>query len=301
MMTLLLWVVLFLLCIALIAGIFVRHFDQLAAFNIGSVPEIQEKSTKQQIVSKRILRTMRERSTRVAERLAPIARLWMRVQLAFRNFANQTADQYRHLEWKKQWQKWMTRSRHELRAHLLKLLEESDELRRGGEYADAEKRYVDIISLDPKNVNAYLGLAKAYYLDERWKDGEETARHIIETLDPASELGWAFLGRHLKQQGKYVEAAAAFKQALAINPNMAKRWIDLGECLREGGGLAEAIVAYRTAAEHEPNNPRVLDLLLEISILSGDKRLAREAFIKLQAANPENQKLGDWEAKIREM
>ena len=75
----------------------------------------------------------------------------------------------------------------------------------------------------------------------------------------------------------------------------------MGEWLREGGGLAEAIVAYRTAAEHEPNNPRVLDLLLEISILSGDKRLAREAFIKLQAANPENQKLGDWEAKIREM
>jgi tetratricopeptide (TPR) repeat protein len=237
----------------------------------------------------------------VRERLSPVAHAWESFQKWFRNLANSIADQYRDLEWKKKWMEWKSRTRHERRAHLLKLLEEGDEHRRADRYSEAEKNYVEIISLDPKNVSAYIGLAKTYFNQDKFKEAEEVARHVVESLDSASELAWAYLGRALKAQSKWDDAAVSFKHALKLNPLMAKRWIDLGDCYKEGGGLAEAIGAFRKAAEIEPNNPRVLDQLIGISIISGDKRLAREAFLQLQAVNPENQKLVDWEAQIGDM
>ncbi len=301
MMLILFWMSLFLVAMLVIAALVVRHFGELVAFDASSVPQIQEKTTKQALVHARIQRNIKKAGLQVRERLAPVASGWESFQKWFRNLANSIADQYRHLEWKQKWQEWKSRSRHERRAHLLKLLEEGDEHRRAGRYAEAEKNYIEIISLDPKNVSAYIGLGKAYFNQDKWKETEEVARHVVESLDSIAELAWAFLGRSLKAQGKWADAAAAFKQAIKVNPKMAKRWIDLGDCYREMGGVAEAIVAFRKAAEIEPNNPRVLDQLIEISIISGDKRLAREAFLQLQSANPENQKLVEWEARIREM
>lgn len=300
-MLIIFWAVLFVVSLLVIAALVVRHFGELVAFDASSVPQILEKTTKQALVHARIQRNIKKVGGHVRERLSPVAHGWESFQRWFRNLANTIADQYRLQEWKQKWQEWKSRSRHERRAHLLKLLEEGDEHRRAGRYVEAEKNYIEIISLDPKNVSAYTGLAKAYFNQDKWKETEEVARHVVESLDSVAELGWAFLGRTLKAQGKWTDAAAAFKNALKVNPLMAKRWVDLGDCYREMGGIAEAIVAYRKAAEIEPNNPRVLDQLIEISIISGDKRLAREAFLQLRSANPENQKLEEWEARIGDM
>lgn len=301
MMLLIFWTILFFVSLGVIGGLVFRHFGELAAFDVASVPQIQEKTTKHALVHARIQRNLKKAHARVQHHLSPVARGWQWFQQWFRNLANKIADQYRDLEWKQKWTEWKSRSRHERRAHLLKLLEEADEHRRANRFAESEKNYIEIISLDPKNVNAYIGLAKSYFNQDKFKESQEVAEHIVSSLDAASELAWAFLGRAFKAQSKWEDAARAFKQALKINPMLAKRWIDLGDCYKELGGLAEAIGAFRKAAEIEPNNPRVLDQLIGISIISGDKRLAREAFLQLQAVNPENQKLVDWEAQIGDM
>lgn len=295
------FIVVFLISMLVVAAIIVRHFGELAVFDVSSVPQIQEKTTKQALVAQRIHRNLKKASARVRGHISPIARGWEWFQQWFRNLANTVADQYRHQEWKQKWNEWKGRSRHERRAHLLKLLEEGDEHRRSGRYAQAEKNYIEIISLDPKNVSAYIGLGKAYFSQDKWKEAEEATRHVVENLDSVAELAWAFLGRALKVQGKWSDAANAFKQALKVNPLMVKRWIDLADCYQEMGTTAEAIGALKRAAEIEPNNPRVLDQLIEISIISGDKRLAREAFLQLQSVNPENQKLVEWGTRIEEM
>ena len=300
-MLLIFWIMLFVASLGVIGGLVFRHFGELAAFEISSVPQIQEKTTKHALVHARIQRNLKKAHARVQKHLSPVARGWVWFQQWFRNLANRIADQYRDLEWKQKWNEWKSRSRHERRAHLLKLLEEGDEHRRASRFGEAEKNYVEIISLDPKNVSAYIGLAKVYFNQDKFKEAEEVTRHVVDSLDSASELAWAYLGRTQKAQSKWEDAAGAFKHALKLNPLMAKRWIDLGDCYKELGGVAEAIGAFRKAAEIEPNNPRVLDQLIGISIISGDKRLAREAFLQLQAVNPENQKLVDWEAQIGDM
>lgn len=301
MFLLVLWIIVFVIAVAVIAAVSVRHFTELAAFDASSVPHIQEKSVKKGIAARRVFRGLEKAGVKFNKTLHPFRWVWARAQQSFRDRANSIADQYRHLEWKQKWRQWRGRSSHERRAHLLALLEEADEHRRAERYDEAEKKYIEIVSLDPKNVTAYVGLGKAYFKQDRWREAEETFTHVVTALDSSHELAWAFLGRTLKAESKWQDATFAYRKALKYESGLAKRWMDLGECYRELGKNGEAAAAYKKAALNEPNNPRVLDQLIEISIIAGDKRLAKEALGQLQTANPENQKLAEWEGRVEGM
>lgn len=301
MTMLIVWLVIFIAAIATVAAVVMRHVAAIAAVDVAAIPRTQEKRTKEELVATRFVRRTGQRLQELFQYAAPVVRAWIFVQQRFRSGANRLADTYRTLEWKRTFQEWRSKSRHERRAFLLRTLQEGDDARHASQWDAAEKKYVEVIAVDPKNVSAYVGLGKNYYAAERYDEAIQTLRHVVETLNDLHALAWAFLGRSYKAQGNYSEALQAFERALALDDALAKRWIDVGDCYRELGGLAEAIAAYKKAATIEPTNPWVLDHLLEISIISGDKRQAREALLQLQAANPENQKLGEWEQKIREM
>ncbi len=301
MVMLLLWVG---VCVAaglVIAAVCVRHAGAIAALDVSTVPRAHEKRTKEELVATRFLRRGQQHAQQLLAHAAPIIRACLRIQQKFRDGANYLADQYRTLEWKRSFERWRSKSQHERRAYILRTLEEGDTARHATLYEEAEKKYVDVISVDPKNVTAYVGLGKNYFASERYVEAVETLEHVVRSLTDTNAMAWAFLGRALKAQGQYSEAVHAFERALALDDTLAKRWVDAGDCYKELGGLAEAIGAYKKAAQIEPNNPWVLDHLLEISIISGDQRQARETLLQLQVANPENQKLGEWEERIREM
>lgn len=301
MTLLLIWFVILCAACATVAVVLFRHIGAIAAVDVTAVARTHEKRTKDELAATRLVRRARDRAENFLTYAAPLVRLWQAAQQKFRDSANALADTYRTLEWKRTFQEWRAKSRHERRAFILRTLQEGDEARHAAQVDAAEKKYVDVIAVDPKNVTAYIGLGKTYFAAARYDEAIQSLTHVVETMNDLSPLAWAFLGRAHKAQGKYGEAVAAFERALALDDTLAKRWIDVGDCYRELGGLAEAIGAYKKAAVIEPTNPRVLDHLLEISIISGDKRQARETLLQLQAANPENQKLGEWEEKIREM
>ena len=52
-----------------------------------------------------------------------------------------------------------------------------------------------------------------------------------------------------------------------------------------------ALEAVRQAVELEPDSPKYLDMMAEVSIKCRDKQSAEDAFQKLRMVNPENQKL----------
>lgn len=298
MFIILLLIGIFALAFILIAGIAVRHFDELAALDTASIPARQEKSIKKQLVTSRIARSLTTKFAGFLVVAKLISDLWSVLQNKFRDSANRIADQYRRLEWKKQWNEWRQKSRLERRGTILAMLEEADELRRAGDYTEAEKKYVALIALDPKNVNAYIGLGKTYFRSERWSDAIEAFSFVSDTLDQKSDLAAAFVGRVYKAEGKWKEAGEWFERALALDGALAKRWVDLGDCYNEMGGRAEALTAYVRALECEPNNPMILDRLIETSIISGDKRRGRVALEQMRAVNPENQKIAEWEVRI---
>jgi predicted Zn-dependent protease len=67
------------------------------------------------------------------------------------------------------------------------------------------------------------------------------------------------------------------------------------------GEIAAALDSVRDALEFEPNNPRYLDLILDLGIMKKDKKLCEENLARLIEANPENNKIEEWRQKINEL
>ncbi len=86
---------------------------------------------------------------------------------------------------------------------------------------------------------------------------EQLARRIAES--PEDPRGWRLLGRSYGQLGRYQEAAAAIRQAIAQGEDGAAAWADLGEMLiaaNEGVVVPEAAQALAEALKRDPAEPR---------------------------------------------
>ena len=57
----------------------------------------------------------------------------------------------------------------------------------------------------------------------------------------------------------------------------------------------------RKSLEIQPNSPKYLDFLLQVSIMVQDKKLANETLQSLAKVNPENQKLEEYKELVDEL
>jgi len=143
---------------------------------------------------------------------------------------------------------------------------------------EAEDRLVEIVSLDPKNLTAFVQLADLYAGQKKWPEARETYEYALK------------LARH-NPDGAAVAAEMTPQQICFALAGVEK----------EADDLEAALENVREALELEPNNPRYLDLILDLSIIRGDKNLAQASWEKLAAVNSENQKLAEWKEKIEKL
>jgi tetratricopeptide (TPR) repeat protein len=185
-------------------------------------------------------------------------------------------------------------------SRILELLEEALRLTRGGNWKQAEGKYIEVIKVDSKNIPAYQGLTRLY-LDNN-KNAE--ARQILEFLlklgveDADTYINFANLAW---EEDSLDEAKIYYLKALSLDGSKVIARVNLGLVFSELGDKEAAMQQFRAAFELEPKNPRYLDLLLESSIQIGDKDLAKKALQNLKEVNPENQKIDDFKKRINEM
>lgn len=180
------------------------------------------------------------------------------------------------------------------------LLEEAQRLAKGDNWKGAEGKYVEIIKIDQKNIDAYQGLAKLYMDNNRWSE----ARQILEFLlklgveDADTYINFANLAW---EEDNLDEAKIYYLKALSLDGSRVVARVNLGLVFSELNDKESAMQQFRAVFELEPKNPRYLDLLLESSIKVGDKDLAKKALQNLKEVNPENQKIDDFKKRINEM
>ncbi len=151
---------------------------------------------------------------------------------------------------------------------ITKMLDEADAEMGKEEWAQAEAKLIEVLTLQKTHLRAYEGLAEVYWNMGKWKEAMETYKFVASLLQEKTPLGYYY---------RWAEAAKS--------------------CERYRG----AIKALTRALELEPNNPRTLDLLTENAILDANLVLAKETLEKLRIANPENQKIVDFEKRIEEL
>jgi cytochrome c-type biogenesis protein CcmH len=143
-------------------------------------------------------------------------------------------------------------------------------------------------------------------LDERREERQRQARQLAELEEraredpPASSEFWFSLGRLRAQLVGPGEAAAAFREGLARNPDDPLLMAALGEVLVEGaeGTVTPAARELFTAVrERAPNQPQALFYLGMAAAQAGDDRVALERWGRLLETGPAD---APWRASVEQ-
>lgn len=145
-----------------------------------------------------------------------------------------------------------------------KTIWEAGELVNQNRFDEAEKKYIQVITWDHKNVQAYKGLAELYWLEKDYDLARSTFEHLLKLTHQDGEIYWK-----------------------------------LGSLAMEQGDMEKGYERLNEAFEAAPNNPKYIDSLLEACILLGNKDFAWRLVARLKEANPENKKLSEFEDRIR--
>jgi tetratricopeptide (TPR) repeat protein len=147
-----------------------------------------------------------------------------------------------------------------------RLMEEAEELIKQEEYIPAEKKYIEIISHHPKHIKAYEGLGHLYLRSKNLSQARETFQ----------------FAERLNEKDASVQMSLAELELAEERPQVA---------------LSHA----RRAVEIRPRNPRYLDAYIEIAFLVKALEDVKKGVTRLKEANPENQKIAEWEKRMKEL
>lgn len=257
--------ILILISLSIIVIIVVRKFPAMANLNVDEIPAEKEAKFKERIISNRLKRNFVKWNSKFMKIILPAG-------AAIGNFFKTLAKKIYDLKDDVEAADNNGFSEAELKQKMEKMFIEAEELMKKSEFSEAEKRYIEIIGMDSKNIKAFDALANIYFERKEYNEAKQTFSHILKLAENSDdESGFSQI---------YFELALADK---AMENNH------------------EALANVKKALAIEPNNPRYLDTMLEISIIIKDKALALEVFEKLKSANPENKKLDELKSQIDEL
>lgn len=247
------------ICLVIILAILIKKFPVLAILDVDKIPGQKETEFKDRILKERLERDLAHWSGFFMK----IGKLLKKRSGFFKNIyeaLKAKAEHYRRLK------KINLPQRQE---KLQILLRQSAEDIKNEDFSQAEEKLIEAIRLDNQNLDAFRDLGEVYFLSRKYHEAKQTLEHALK------------LAIKIKQE----QIAAEINFYLAEISYHLKEY-DL------------AIDYVYESLNFAPNSPRYLDLLLELSIMKKDKKLASDTLAKLASVNPENQKLGDWQEKI---
>jgi tetratricopeptide (TPR) repeat protein len=130
-------------------------------------------------------------------------------------------------------------------------LDISDHQRDKGTLELARRQIERALILDPENVSALL--AKAAYLSASGApDKSLEVLEVVAVLVPQGPVVHQYRGLALNKQGRHMEAAVHFRQALELDPSSAVNHFNLGTTLYRAGKYSEASATLKRAIELDP-------------------------------------------------
>lgn len=284
-------IVIILITLALLSSIVMRKFPALASLDIDAIPAEKEARFKQQIVSMRLKRSLMIWLTRINMVTRPILQ-------GLNNFFQTLYHKLLEMRDKERQDKIVTLE--QVDRHVDRLIDEAENLGKQDDFAVAEKKLIEAISLDSKNIEAFRALAHLYFDKKDYEEAKQTFEHVLK-LSENDEDAYQNLAEIAREGGDLGSAKEDYQALLKINNQQSETYYNLALVCEATRDFHEAINNIKAALVIEPNNPRYLDTELRISIIIKDKILALDAFGKLKVVNPENQKLDELKAQIDEL
>jgi len=252
--------ILLVLSILVLLGLLFQKIPQLRVMNVDSSSKERSKRVKEQLILKKFQRTGGEKMKGVVGLTQSLVKILSRTgrRAVQRLYA---LEQY--------YQKVKRTSAEGHHAYndetIQRMIKEAEALWQKEEMIPAEKLYIDIISHNPKSVDAYEGLGNLYLENKQHEQARET-----------------------------------FQFALRLSPEDASVSVSLAELEIDLGQPKLALVHLRKAIQKRPKNPRYLDFYIDTSLKAGSLKDASEGIKRLKEVNPENKKIAEFETRFSE-
>ncbi len=179
----------------------------------------------------------------------------------------------------------------------------ADQLVLNGEQHQRNRKWSTIFIASTLPIGAivlylFVGSPLALYLPEANQGQPQLTQQDIEGMverlaqrlekDPNNAEGWQMLGRSYAALQRMPEALAAYKKALALNPNNAPLLVDYADLLAfENKSIkGEPIRLVQKALQIDPNNLKGLALAGTASFETGDYKKAEEYWSKAKGLVP---------------
>ena len=136
--------------------------------------------------------------------------------------------------------------------HLQGMMEEGFRRYQGGQLAEAEQFFRQVLAVDPRHADALhlLGII-AYQVGQNERAIEIIGKAI--EIKPTVAAYHSNQGSALQELGRLDQAVAAFDTALRLKPDYATAYYNKGNALKELGRLEDAVVALNTALRLKPD------------------------------------------------
>lgn len=283
--------------LVVIGFLVIRKFPQLANLDLRNLPEEKIYQKKREIINKRIEKSSNLLKERFSKVLIPVGKIWGKLQLQFRIYVGKIERLLHHEQVLKTKQKKETVSTEESEQKIGELISAGEQQLAAGNHDKAEELFISAIKIDPKSTVAYRGLGDTYLAKNSVEEARQTYKFLIK-MEPDDDSVLVKLAEIAENQGDLEEAIGYYQQAVLVNDSFSPRFYHLAELLVKVNQPQVAVESILQAVELEPQNPKYLDLLIEIAIICGNKDLALKAYGELRLVNPENQKLHSFKDRI---
>jgi Flp pilus assembly protein TadD len=137
-------------------------------------------------------------------------------------------------------------------------MEEAQQLFRTGKFDKAIDRYYAIVATDPKNADAYVGLARAYLKLGKPDDASVAAAKAAQQ-NPSLATAHSALGEVYLRQGNPDQAQEEFLAALKLSDTDARAYLGLSRAYQVTYNFKKAKVAIDKAYSLDPGDPDIAD------------------------------------------
>jgi tetratricopeptide (TPR) repeat protein len=269
---------------SVIAVIVFRKIPVLRTLDVATVPEAKTQQLRDRILLERIKRQSQKSGNFMK---GTVSSLFGRILPAIKNLFKKIYDLEK--KYKDQAFSKTDLSPAELNAKLKSLFDEANALMKSERYAEAEKFFIEIVSIDPKNIEAYEALAKVYALQKSAKEELEIRQFILKLRLKA--------GRTVTKENDKGEKVKTLDNAASV----AESYFNVGAVYQKLDKFDQSLINYQRALEIEPMSPKFLDQAIEICVILKNRQLGYDFLKQLEVSNPDNQKLREYREKLKNL
>lgn len=285
-------IVLIILSLSLIVWLIVKKFPKLINVNVENLPEIKLQRQKEAILKSRLERSWAAIFAKLKIAYSPAGK-------GVKDIFYQYYDKLKKVEKdirKRGFEKLSTAV--DKSQAIEEILTTARQQINSEEYSKAEESILDAINLDQHSIEAYKLLAELYRYKKEYTQAKETLEYLIRLTNSKDPSIYMSLGDIAKERGNLKQAEEDYIKSISLSEDNYLHFLSLAEVYMDLEDEEKSLEMAQKALFLSPNNPKILDFLINLSIIMSDKELALDYLDKLKEVNPENKKIGDFIERI---